>query len=212
MKAKILYMLFLIFCIFQTTRVESGFLTSKISQLNWNTYYQNQLKTQYKLEERSAQRKMINPKQLKELIDDTLENIWLDSPQATQLLLGTFAKESNLGYYIEQTSGPAQGIGQIEPETERYIWQWLDNKPELRNRVIVTTKISGPNPYHLKGNLIYNIAITRLKYLTIPEKLPDYNDIKGQAKYWKKYYNTELGRGKISEYINAYNRYVEGRI
>ena len=32
-----------------------------------------------------------------------------------------------------------------------------------------------------------------------PAALPEYNDIKGMAKYWKTYYNTSQGAGSIEE-------------
>lgn len=213
MKTKILYTLFGVFCIFQASRVDSGFLSSKIYKANWQSYYQNQIQTRFKLKEKESYKGMINVKQLKHLIDETLENIDLYSQAASQLVLGTIVKESFIGgntYLHQKGGGPAVGIGQVEPTTEEYIWQWLDCNLDLRNKVVATTKINGPNPYHLKGNLIYNIVMVRLKYRTISAPLPEYNNILGQANYWKKYYNTELGKGTADEYLNAWDTYVKG--
>jgi hypothetical protein len=48
---------------------------------------------------------------------------------------------------------------------------------------------------------------TRLHYKLIPEAIP--TTIRGRAKYWKKYYNTEAGRGTEEEYIyNASKIYI----
>lgn len=45
------------------------------------------------------------------------------------------------------------------------------------------------------------LAMTRLKYLLIPEVIPD--TVEGRARYWKKYYNTELGKGTVQHYLDS---------
>ena len=44
----------------------------------------------------------------------------------------------------------------------------------------------------------------------MPEKLPNSYDIEGLAKYWKKYYNTEGGKGTVEKFIEKYEKYVGG--
>ena len=55
----------------------------------------------------------------------------------------------------------------------------------------------------LEYNIAYAIIMCRLKYRRVPKKLP--NTIEGMADYWKQYYNTSLGKGKPSEFIEKYN-------
>jgi len=39
--------------------------------------------------------------------------------------------------------------------------------------------------------------------------LPNAEDIEGLAHYWKKYYNTVYGSGKVEEFVNNYKKYVK---
>ena len=42
----------------------------------------------------------------------------------------------------------------------------------------------------------------RLKYLIVPKKLE--NTVEGMAHYWKKYYNSDFGKGEPEEFIEKY--------
>ena len=59
----------------------------------------------------------------------------------------------------------------------------------------------------LKGNLYYAVAMCRIHYYRVSEALP--NDLEGMARYWKKYYNTELGKGTVEEFIHNYEQAVK---
>lgn len=61
---------------------------------------------------------------------------------------------------------------------------------------------------NLIGNLYYQCAIARCKYLMSPEPLPAHDDVEGMAKYWKKWYNSEDGKGTAQGFIEKYNKYV----
>jgi hypothetical protein len=58
------------------------------------------------------------------------------------------------------------------------------------------------------GNIPYQILIARVNYLRIPELLPDHNDLRGLARYYKKYWNTYLGAATIDEAMNNYYLYA----
>ena len=142
--------------------------------------------------------------QLKKAIEEVLDYLNLNSLSAVNLLLGTAAQESRLGEYIEQVKGPALGIFQMEAATELDIWNnYLKYQPELLEKM---NKISKRNCLlkDLKYNLAYQIAMCRIHYLRVKEKLPAHDDIKGLARYWKKYYNTRLGKGTENEFIENY--------
>ena len=47
---------------------------------------------------------------------------------------------------------------------------------------------------------LYSAIAARLLLFLAPERLPDVNDIEGQALFWKKYYNTN---GSESEFTGA---------
>lgn len=147
----------------------------------------------------------IYAKQLREFIADVLLTapVPLNGPEAIELLMGTAAQESRLGFYIEQLVGPAEGIFQIEPATAHDI--------ETRIREPLRSWVRGyrddePIKWALKARLDYGIAMCRLKYFMCPGALP--SDLAGQAAYWKKYYNTPLGKGTTEEYIKNYKKYA----
>jgi hypothetical protein len=148
--------------------------------------------------------------QLRNLIHVVLKEIGLYSEDAVELLMLTAATESNLGYYIVQKGGgPALGIFQMEPDTEDDIWEnYLQYKDTLAD------KISKEFPIHsdfslddLEFNLGYQIAMARIHYLRVPEKLPSKKDTHAMALYWKRYYNTYLGKGTTEKAIGKYERY-----
>lgn len=67
----------------------------------------------------------------------------------------------------------------------------------------------------LVGNIPYQIVVARFQYLRFPEKLPwrdNFNDeyayVAALAAYWKKYWNTNKGKGKVLDAIENYYRYV----
>ena len=146
----------------------------------------------------------INPEDLRRLISDVLQRVGLYSPEAVSLLLGTAAVESGLGHRLYQLAGgPARGIYQMEPATEESLWRdFLAYRAPLRIKIHQVTGRSGPGPW-LAWDLAYQTIMVRVKYLSIPEPLPGVDDIEGQARYWKLYYNTRKGKGSIQDYIKA---------
>ena len=141
-------------------------------------------------------------KQLREAIKDVLTKCnFTINDDIVNLLVGTACVESNCGEYIKQINGPACGIFQIEPNTAKDIQEnYIKYKPDLKYL---------HDKFYLKGltleenlmyNLSYSILMCRLFYRRIKEPIP--KTISGQAAYWKKYYNTHLGKGTIEDYIN----------
>jgi hypothetical protein len=155
----------------------------------------------------------INCKDLRELVvRPTLQHLRLWSPAAEDLVLGTAAQESALGTYLHQVGGPALGIYQMEPATERDIWDnYLAFKELLADQVsdLITDASREDKVEEMIGNLYYATAMCRIHYLRVPEAIPVHKDIKGMAAYWKKYYNTPLGAGTEDEFISNFKKYVK---
>ena len=147
--------------------------------------------------------------QLRSLISSVLQNFdseMLFSDDAVNLLLGTAAVESLFGYYITQVGGPAKGIFQMEPATEKDIWEnWLKYQGELSVRMRIRG-YTGPDPEKLLYDLQYQILMARFHYRRVRDAIPP--TLLGQAKYWKEHYNTYLGAGTICKYMEAYAKYV----
>lgn len=154
----------------------------------------------------------MNKQNIRHLVKFVLKNVGLHSDNAEELIMGTFAVESNLGEYIYQSGhGPARGIGQMEPLTESDIWKRvIPRKKGLSEKIQSLTGVSKCDNFALTSNLAYQIIMTRLKYLSIPEPLPHYADLDGMANYWKRYYNTYGGKGTIEDFVKKYKKYVRG--
>ena len=154
----------------------------------------------------------INAQQLKEeIIIPTLKNIDLRfySESAVNLEFGTCAQESLCGTYIKQIKGPALGIYQMEPSTyhDLMLWAQTNQRTLLARGLTQCGMTSVPPTSALIYNLRFATLMTRLHYWRRPEPLPAPTDIEGLAKYWKKFYNTEKGKGTVEEFISNYHRF-----
>ena len=131
----------------------------------------------------------------------------MNSEAAIELLMGTAAQESDLGYFLVQTGGgPGLGVFSMEQETHTDVLRYL-NRPDKRSLLEVVEAISPTmSEPDLVGNLFYATAMARIKYWMQPEALPD--DLDGWASYYKTYFNTASGAATEEEFINSYNEFV----
>ena len=60
--------------------------------------------------------------------------------------------------------------------------------------------------YSLLSNIAVQAAFCRLKYRRDSKPIPSWDDLEAQAKYWKRVYNTELGKGTVKHFIDS-NQY-----
>lgn len=155
---------------------------------------------------------MFNCKQFKELVvEPTLDEMSMYSPEAVDLLLGTAAVESHLGTYIAQIMGPALGVYQMEPDTHDDIWNnFLVYNKGIESRIYLMTG-GMVTAEDLVYNLKYATAMSRLHYLRVPEALParamfnTYSDyVWALAAYWKEYYNTFKGAGNTDDFYEQF--------
>lgn len=178
----------------------------------------------YLMEETMA----INKHQLRDLIRIVLQYLEPEIPyseDAVELLMMTAAVESNLGDYVKQTKGPAKGIFQVEPITEKDVMERYLGA-EHRSRLLAkVNKLAGDPPPGVDPamfDLDYQIALARCFYWMKPGALPkvtmledgnyyhrpDYDSILRMARYYKKYYNTYLGKSTIKKTIDKYCKYA----
>jgi hypothetical protein len=119
----------------------------------------------------------------------------------TELLLGTAMQESHCGDYLDQVRGPALGIWQMEPASEKDIWDnFLAFRPDIRVPVTKLMVSGIDRTKQLEGNLYYACAMARVEYLRAPAALPAAGDLEAQAEYYVKYYNRG-GAANVNEYI-----------
>lgn len=150
--------------------------------------------------------------QFRELVRDVLKEIDPIIPyneNAVELIMLTVAQESEFGRYIRQVRGPAQGVIQLEPNTEKDIWiNFIRFELDLKEKIKQLTGVTNyGNKLALRGNLVYQIILCRIYYYRKPESLPHRTNIKGMATYYKTHYNTYLGKATVEEAINKYKTY-----
>ena len=120
---------------------------------------------------------------------------------AKELIFRTGLAESGYRTRRQYGGGPARGFWQMEPATERDIWEnYLAYRPEISRLV---NDLAGAAGRDLEGNDAYACAMCRVHYMRVPAALPAAGDMEGQAAYWKKHYNTDLGAGTAEHFLEA---------
>ena len=156
---------------------------------------------------------MINPQHLIEyVIRPTLTHLNMYSEAAENLLIGTAMHESRLEY-LHQIKGPAIGLWQMEPATHDDLFEnYINYRNNLRSllRQLAGAKylVSKVDPSEMHGNLNYACAMARMQFYRQSEPLPDKDDIEGLGRYYKKYFNTELGKATPEQFVEAYKRVI----
>lgn len=133
----------------------------------------------------------------------------LDTPEAIELLMGTWAAESNGGEWLKQLSGgPARSAWQIEKSTFKDIINraCMDHKEVLGQTAKFSATIDESDYPLIERNHKLAIQVARLKYFLCPGAIP--KTLEGQAEYWKKYYNTKFGAGSAAKYIEKYKLFA----
>lgn len=128
-----------------------------------------------------------------------------DIEPAVELLMGTAMQESQLGNFIAQVHGPALGVWQMEPATEKDIWtNYLAFRGPLSNAVSRLTISGFDRTAQLAGNLYYACAMARVRYMRATDPLPKAGDLNGQAAYYLKNYNAG-GKATLDQYVENWH-------
>lgn len=156
------------------------------------------------------------------VIRPTLKITDLWSESAEVLLIGTAITESGLKFLYQKgpgidnnpyNDGLGKGLYQMETATHDDIWtNYLMFQPNLAVRVrrfMALPQKEKPDANQLIWNLAYATLMCRMRYLRIKEPLPSAGNIKEIARYWKKYYNTENGKGTIEKFILNYEMWIK---
>ena len=157
----------------------------------------------------------MNPQDVKDyIVIPTLHAISEFIPEslsAELLVLGTAAQESNF-YYLDQTvrgPGPAYGIFEMEAETHNSHLAWLKQKPDFWKLVQTYQVEHLDNCLEMVGNLYYACIMCRIHYWRKTENLPSASDIYALGSYWKRHYNTYIGKGTVEEFVKNYNKFIK---
>jgi hypothetical protein len=151
---------------------------------------------------------MLSPKDFRrQVISPTLFTMGFSGAAAERLLLGTALAESGLRHLV-QIRGPALGLFQIEPATHHDLWHnYLRFRPHLATLAKLFIAPRRPLQEQLVWNMAYATAITRLIYFRDPDPLPAAEDSAGLAAYYKRVFNTALGRGSPKRFAELLDRY-----
>lgn len=118
------------------------------------------------------------------------------SDTAYHLVMGTIAQESLLGTWLAQESGPALGVGQIEPVSLADLVSQLSAQEKA---ALSTIASPGTPEQNVVGNLPYAVAVVRLFYWHKPG-FPVANTVEAIFNYYKQVYNTSAGAATIAQW------------
>jgi hypothetical protein len=146
----------------------------------------------------------------RDIIIPTLKTMNMGGDNIAELLLGTALVESRLTWRKQMGNGPARGLYQMEMATHDDIWDnYLSYRKSLADKVLqFKTSHKANAEEELINNDSYATAMARVHYARVKEAIPDAGDIVGMANYWKKYYNTILGKGFPDKYVEVWNQTV----
>jgi hypothetical protein len=137
----------------------------------------------------------------------------MNSPEAIELLMMTAAQESFCGRYVQQQGcGVALGIFQMEPATYRDLFDnYLIYNGKLKARIDAHFYGINSDNFHinLRGNIPYQIVLSRLQYRRFPTSIPSVDDELALARYYKRFWNTELGDAQVKTVIRNYHKYAK---
>lgn len=127
------------------------------------------------------------------VIRPTLKHLRAWSAGMENLLLGTAAQESQLGFHLKQGRRHGLGIYQIQPHTHREIWdQYLIDHPTLASKVrgLASQREFLDHPHsELATNLRYATAIAWLIYRAAGAKRVPEDDVGGMARLWHQHFH-----------------------
>lgn len=144
----------------------------------------------------------INQSHLRSIINSTLAylgekniNDW------SKLVCLTIATESNMGKYTKQLKGPAKGITQVEPTTEKYALKWLAKHDKKMFSLLKTLRVPANVGIHeAEYNLAYSIGLAYSVY-RMKGVNPVGKSTEDLAKLYKKYYNTSKGKATVDNVL-----------
>ena len=144
-------------------------------------------------------------------VQERLSIVPKGSKDHVALLLETSAVESLRGIIVRQKGGPARGIFQMEPATERCTLGWLKNNfPKVHSEVMAFYDKNKSPEWNRTHNVPYNVAMSTVYYWRrMGDGLTDrIGTLEDRAKVWKTHYNTYLGKGSIAGYIKKAGKYL----
>ncbi len=138
-----------------------------------------------------------------------------DTPEARELLFGTACTESGLRPRFQDSHGFAIGLFQIEYATfcdlrDRAL---KSARPGLYAEIVRAYAKPGAGDItfeDLQQNDELAAVFARLKYAQTKDPIPPADDVNALARYYKKHYNTHLGKATPQAYVKRRAEALEG--
>ncbi|MCW8125222.1 hypothetical protein [Microbulbifer halophilus] len=147
------------------------------------------------------------------VIRPTLKHLRNWSQGMENLLLGTAAQESQLGFHLKQGRRHGLGIYQIQPHTHREIWDdYLIHHPALASKVrgLASQRDFLDHPHNeLATNLRYATAIAWLIYRSAHIYKVDENDVDTMARLWHQHFHHGPA-ASARDFQHSYAKLVSG--
>ncbi|WP_020584909.1 hypothetical protein [Endozoicomonas elysicola] len=147
------------------------------------------------------------------VVRPALKHLGMWSPTGENLLLGTAARETGLGFHLKLANHQALGIYQISPRMHRNIWDYfLAPQPDLSSKVrgLASQREFLSHPHHeLATNLVYATAIAWLVYHRAGINIAkiDKDDILSMGKLWHKYFHSR-NPGTAQSFCDSYQNMI----
>ncbi|SDK69247.1 hypothetical protein [Microbulbifer yueqingensis] len=149
------------------------------------------------------------------VIRPTLKHLRAWSAGMEDLLLGTAAQESQLGFHLKLGRRHGLGLYQILPHTHREIWdRYLIDHPALASKVrgLASQRDFLEHPHsELTTNLRYATAIAWLIYRAAGIERIEEGNIRAMARIWHRHFHHgPVARAR--DFVRSYNRMVKDEI
>lgn len=143
---------------------------------------------------------IISKKQIYDTVDKVVECLG-GGDNAKKLLLEVSAVETDMGKAIDSSWWVGIGLMQFDKiGFDDVVQRTSRSKKAL---VLKCFGIDVDKVVHtdLRWNPLLSVIFARLKFMLVPGLIPDFQE--DRARYWKKWYNSSLGRGTPEHYLKA---------
>lgn len=124
----------------------------------------------------------------------------LRTPNRTQFMLAIGCIESGYNAVAQEPVADALGYWQVQKNTylDNQV-NFLDFKNEFNHYWVLLQKIHAASYQAMTYDCVFACYMAAIKVYRAPPALPEFNDFKGMAEYWKTYYNASPNGASIEE-------------
>ena len=128
---------------------------------------------------------------------------------AYNLILETATAETALGQIADRTLYAGMGICQFDKVPFQRV---KDKSMRFRNLILrkLGIDIKLVQWEHLRYNTFLSLLFCRLYYMAVQDPIP--STIEDRANYWKKYYNSYIGKGTQEHYLKMATNFLNGSV